>query len=508
MFTDFIFNALEGIIVGIISLPFIFVVRELGHLLCGRLSGYQFVSLRLLFFQWTKGEDGQIKFSRVNSLFELLVGSLFGIDGKCLMIPTGEEKDFRYQLYNLGGGLANVILGLILMVPIFFSGHTFSRWLFIAGIVSIFIAAINLIPIAFGGSPNDGRNVLEARKSEDAKHAFYCVIQANGMMALGKRLSDFDEDFFNMSESADVNNFLVTQFILFHAAHLEEKGNYKESYQKLLLLEKAELPSSYKAEVLLALLFNELVYQGNDESLERAKERWSLHKNDKKILEIVEEKTPALMIPYAAKIAFIDSDFKKARALLSEAKKLIPLLYNFGMEQLANQMIEQLENRLPKVVPRESSLEETSVKESPVEETPVEETSVEETPMEETPVEEVPKITPEVIQEEKLESIQMETLEEVQEDKPESIQMEALEKIQEEKPEEIQEEPEPKSITGLFETTREEAPSVTPTITPTVTPTITPTIRFEDDKEETEEVSEEQKKKSYEDIMEQLKKRR
>ena len=383
MFTNFIINAGQGVLVGAISLPFIIVIHELGHLLCGKLSGYQFISLRLLLFQWTKNKDGKIKFSKVSSLF--------GIGGQCLMIPTREEKDFRYLLYNLGGGLANVIVGLALITPIFLSGHPFMRWLFIAGIVSIFIAAINLIPIAFGGFPNDAKNILEARKSEDARLGFYRVLQANGEMALGKYLSDFDEDFFKMNEDADVNNFLVAQFILFHAAYLEEKGNYKESYQQLLLLEKAKLPSVYKAQVLLALLFDELVYQGDAESLERAKERWAFHKNDKRILEIVEEKNPALMIPYAAKIAFIDYDLRAARKLLSEAKKLIPTLQNFGMEHLANQMVERLENRLPEDV-LEESIEETDLEENfteSSEEIPVMESLEDaiDSPIEETPME-------------------------------------------------------------------------------------------------------------------------
>ena len=439
MFTNFIFNALEGIIVGIVSLPFIIVIHELGHLLFGRLSGYQFISLRLLLFQWTKGEDGKIKFSRVSSLF--------GIGGQCLMIPTGEEKDFRYLLYNLGGGLVNVIVGLILMIPIFFSGHFFTRWLFIAGIVSLFIAAINLIPIAFGGFPNDGRNIIEARKSEDARLGFYRTLQAHGEMALGKCLSDFDEDFFKMNENADVNNFLVAQFVLFHAAYLEEKGNYKESYQKLLLLEKAELPSVYKAQVLLALLFDELVYQGNAESLERAKERWVLHKNDKRILEIVEEKNPALMIPYAAKVAFIDSDLKAARKLLSEAKKLIPTLQNFGAEHTANLMIEQLENRLP-----EGVLEESIVK------TDLEEHTTESS-------DEVQGLTSESI---------------AFEDVLDSTRMEA-------------------PLKGIFETTEE-------VLEETPTENATGTLLFEEDSDEPAEST--SSNSSFDDIMEQLRKRR
>ena len=477
MFTNFILNAGQGILVGAISLPFIIVIHELGHLFSGKLSGYQFISLRLLLFQWTKNKDGKIKFSKVSSLF--------GIGGQCLMIPTGEEKDFRYLLYNLGGGLANIIVGLALVIPIFLSGHPFMRWLFIAGIVSIFIAAINLIPIAFGGFPNDAKNILEAKKSDDAKLGFYRVLQAHGEMALGKYLSDFDEDFFKINEDADVNNFLVAQFVLFHAAYLEEKGNYKESYQKLLLLEKAELPSIYKAQVLLALLFDELVYQGGAENLERAKERWALHKDDKRILEIVEEKNPALMIPYAAKIAFIDSDLKAARKLLSEAKKLIPTLQNFGMEHIANQMVERLESRLAEDVLEEST-EETNLEEHITESS-----------------DEVQDLTSESItfggvldntrMEAPLKGI-FETTEEVLAETPEEVPVESsLEDVADFFAEET---PIMESLEDAIDSPIEETP----------TENATGTLLFEEDSDEPAEST--SSNSSFDDIMEQLRKRR
>ena len=376
MFISFLYNAIEGIIVGLISLPFVIVIHELGHLLSGRISGYQFISLRLLLFQWVKDENDQIKFTRVTSLL--------GMGGQCLMKPLHKEEDFTYKLYNLGGSLLNLITGMFLIVPLFIFGQTFTRWLFIAGVVSIFMAVANLIPSSSGGLPNDGRNVKEANKSEDAKRGFYVMLKANGEMALGKKLSELDEDLFKTNEDADVNNYFVAFTILLHAAYLEEVGKYQESYQQLLRLESTNLPSVYKAQALLGLLFNELIYQGDEKAKEKAQERWTATEKDRDTLSIIETlKHPGFMIPYAAKVAILDDDIMKASKLANEARKLIPSLQNPGTEHLAQLNLEHLAKKLPEITLEEVA-EETKKSKSKKEKEEITKDSLEELAKERT----------------------------------------------------------------------------------------------------------------------------
>ena len=359
MFINFLYNAIEGIIVGLVSLPFVIIIHELGHLLFGRISGYQFISLRLLLLQWTKDENDKIKFTTVTSLL--------GMGGQCLMKPLHKEDDFTYKLYNLGGSLLNLITGLFLIVPLFFFGQFYTRWLFIAGVVSIFMAVANLIPSSSGGLPNDGRNVKEANKSQDAKRGFYVMLKANGEMALGKKLSELDEELFKVNEDADVNNYFVAFTILLHASYLEEVGKYQESYQQLLRLESANLPSVYKAQALLGLLFNELIYQGDEKAQEKAQERWTDTEKDKDTLSIIETiKHPGFMIPYAAKVAILDDDITKASKLANEARKLIPSMQNPGTEHLAQLNLEHLVQKLPEITLEEVA-EETPEKNKPEE---------------------------------------------------------------------------------------------------------------------------------------------
>jgi hypothetical protein len=187
------------------------------------------------------------------------------------------------------------------------------------------------------------------------------MLKSNGEMALGKHLSDFDEEFFELSENADMNNFFVAYSNLLYAAYLEEQGDYEKSYEKLLLLDKVKIPSLYRAQVLVALLFNELVYQSTDEAVDRAKERWGFYEKDKDVNSIVQMKHPMFMIPYAAKKAFIDLDTKDAWKMTSEAEKLIPRLQNPGSEHFVQVMIERLRERLPEPSIEESDSEALSV---------------------------------------------------------------------------------------------------------------------------------------------------
>ena len=85
------------------------ITHELGHFICGRLSGYQFISFRLMKWLWTKDDTGKIKFTKSTGLC--------GILGQCLMEPCEDEKNFRFLLYNAGGGVVNLMFGTAFMIP-------------------------------------------------------------------------------------------------------------------------------------------------------------------------------------------------------------------------------------------------------------------------------------------------------------------------------------------------------------------------------------------------------
>jgi len=80
------------------------ILHELGHLICGLRSGYEFVSFRIsgtLFLR----ENGKL----VRRHFKVP-----GIPGQCLMNPPEPvDGQFPHRLYHLGGCLANLLCGAL-----------------------------------------------------------------------------------------------------------------------------------------------------------------------------------------------------------------------------------------------------------------------------------------------------------------------------------------------------------------------------------------------------------
>lgn len=315
------------------------IAHELGHLICGCLSGYRFISFRIMKWLWTKDESGNIKFTKGTGLT--------GTGGQCLMEPSENEKNFQFWLYNAGGGLVNFIIGIAFMILFFLVHNDYvKQGLLGLGLPAIMLGAANLIPMKAGGIPNDGENIKEAKKSADAKHSLYMMFKVNAEMSKGKLLADYEEGTFTVSEQADINNFLVAQMLLLHAGQLEESCDYNKSYQLLSRPKPEKLPPFYSGQLLFNLMFHELVYFGDESSVQRSRDRIEAKSKDKIFLKLLTMKHPAFIPFHAAKTAFLDHDTDKARELIVEARELNPTQQNPGLEHSVTLMLDKLESRM------------------------------------------------------------------------------------------------------------------------------------------------------------------
>ena len=318
------------------------ILHELGHLIFGRLSGYQFVSFALLNRLWVKDESGKIKLTK-----SARVG---GALGQCLMEPGADENDFRFILYNAGGALINIITGFLLLIPLFFVSNflVFAAFLGL-GVIALLLGLTNIIPIKNTTViPNDGANIREALKSDEAAHGFYLLLRLNAQMSRGMHLQDFDNDMFAVSAEADLSNYLIANTVLLQAAQLEEKAAFEQSYQLLMKLDPAVLPVFYGGEVILSLLFHELVHFEDETMQQRAHERFDSLEQDKRFKKITRMRHPGIMPYHAAIIAFIIDDVPKARELITQTRRLASSLQNPGQEYSIAVMLDRLELRLPK----------------------------------------------------------------------------------------------------------------------------------------------------------------
>ena len=164
------------------------LLHEAGHLVCGLLTGYRFVSYRAGRFIWYR-RGGKIHLGHYQ---------IQGTGGQCLLGPPGSpDDDYPYVLYNLGGVLANLLLGGILLWGGAAAGSDpFWRMpLLLAGCLSLLVGLPNLIP--FRHISSDGSNLLHARRSPQTRRALWLTLAVNEQLTDGRRLREMPDHWFD-----------------------------------------------------------------------------------------------------------------------------------------------------------------------------------------------------------------------------------------------------------------------------------------------------------------------
>ncbi len=226
------------IMVAFIGAIYIHVIfHEGGHLLAGLMTGYRFVSYRIGSFMWEKQKDGSIRLCRF---------SLAGTGGQCLMAPPEyNEGKFPYLLYNLGGGLMNILLaviaGLLLLLPV---GQYMTIFLWSMIFVGVVTGLTNLIPLK--KLNNDGSNIVEIGKSPAARKAFWLQMRVNEETAKGVRMKDMPEEWFERQEE-NRKNVMVTSVDVMASSRLMDKMELEAAEEKMKdLLKENCLATVYK----------------------------------------------------------------------------------------------------------------------------------------------------------------------------------------------------------------------------------------------------------------------
>lgn len=177
------------------------ILHEGGHLLFGLLTGYQFQSYRVFSFVWYK-KDGKLHLGKFN---------VKGTAGQCLLFPPEKKADGSYPvvLYNLGGGLANLIFSLLAIIIYLFADSFYVKTVCVTfAVVGIYLAITNLVPMNIG-LQNDGMNLMSILKDAYKKEMFYMQVKVNCELSQGKRITEYPEDYFKVPDNVDIANTLV-----------------------------------------------------------------------------------------------------------------------------------------------------------------------------------------------------------------------------------------------------------------------------------------------------------
>lgn len=177
------------------------VLHECGHLVCGLLSGYRFISFRV----------GNLMLLRESGRFVVRIFMISGTGGQCLMQPPAvTEKEAPYRLYLLGGGLSNLTFSALFLALSAASPSPPAKALFLMLAAAGFTTALmNLIAMNTGGVANDGLNTFLLGKSAEVRRAFWLQLYANGWIASGKRIGELPEEWFPLPTGSALENPLT-----------------------------------------------------------------------------------------------------------------------------------------------------------------------------------------------------------------------------------------------------------------------------------------------------------
>lgn len=206
------------------------ILHEGGHLLCGLLSGYRFLSFRVGSVMWVQTETG-IRLRRFR---------LPGTGGQCLMVPP-EPEGMPVLLYNLGGPLMNVLLAL---PAVFLAGRVTSPFLALQlrlfALLGLSLGAMNGIPLKLNGMGNDGYNALHLRDDPVAVECLWLQLKMNEQLALGLRHREMPEAWFSAVEMEKVENPLAATVVIAGCERLMDEGHFPEAAARIdELLEQA-----------------------------------------------------------------------------------------------------------------------------------------------------------------------------------------------------------------------------------------------------------------------------
>ena len=240
------------------------IVHEVGHLIGGKASGYEFVSFRIANFMWIK--DGEkLRFKK---------HMVAGTGGQCLMMPpNGNPYEYPYLLYNFGGALSNLVVSGICLILYFLFPDVMGlkTFLMMMCVIGVFFAVVNGVPMQVGDISNDGFNARQMKKSKNARYAFWVQLYINNLLTQGMYLKEISSEYFEMPPDADLKDPLICTIGALKCNYLHSQKRFKEAkYLTLDLFENAPgLLEIYKNELRCELLFYEIMGECRQEEVDK-----------------------------------------------------------------------------------------------------------------------------------------------------------------------------------------------------------------------------------------------
>ena len=286
------------------------VLHEGGHLVMGLLTGYRFLSFRILSWILIKDENGRY---HVDSF------SIPGTLGQCLLIPPelDENGHMPNVLYNLGGIMVNFLITILSVLIFFLTPITgYARVFFgMLGLTSLLMGLENAIPLNALGMNNDGSNMVSLAKSPRVVKALWKQLKVNAYQTQGYLFQQMPKELFTMPTVQEMGDSIISaEAVFIENLEMEMMDHEKtlETIDYLLNTKEINLIDIYRVllqsdRILLRLILQKPV--NVDKDMRKALKQFSVFPN-------------ALVTRYAI-ARLLDKDSKEDEKIRKQFEKTI-----------------------------------------------------------------------------------------------------------------------------------------------------------------------------------------
>lgn len=283
-------------------------IHEVGHMVCGLMSGYEFVSIRFFGLMIMK-ENGKLVRKK---------HSIAGTGGQCIMTPPRTDGTSPTQLFNWGGCIANIIVSVIAITfaILFWDKALLSTFLLMFSTIGIYFAIVNGIPLK--SLSNDGYNAMTLKNRPNARVAFERSQMIVKEMAMGTRLKDMPAEYFDY----EIGKYDLDDNIIISTAGMTinyhiDCGNYEKVYELTkYLYDNVELSDIHKF-IVIAELVTSILITGRD----KVEVDKLFTKENKKLMKIHEAQPSTHRVWYVYELLY-NGDKEKADKHRTDFDKL------------------------------------------------------------------------------------------------------------------------------------------------------------------------------------------
>ena len=255
------------------------------------------------------------------------------------------EGNYPYILYNLGGGVLNLLAAtIVLFLSRYFPWNI--ACLLLADIfifIGYLLGIINLLPLKMDGIANDGYNIYMLLKDSSSKKYFHRSLRIHAQQARGLRLGEMGFENFELEAGDDILNPLIGSVKVNEFSYYIDKKDFERArklgYQ---LVETGGLLELHSRLIKSELIYLELIEGGMD----KAKTLYSGEMA--KFLKTMKGMSPsAWRVEYGYHL-LVEENIKKAERELEGFYKALEKSPYKGEIELEKELVKILETRIEK----------------------------------------------------------------------------------------------------------------------------------------------------------------